>query len=248
VNESQDKCAIWAVVPAAGVGKRVGDELPKQYLRLHHQTIIEWSLERLLEVPEIRKIIVAVSEGDEYWPDLRIEGHERIETTAGGYERCHSVLNGLKALQGQAGDNDWVLVHDAARPCIRAGDVEKLIHTVVERNQGGILAIPVRDTMKISNNNKEIEDTVDRESLWHALTPQIFKYAELKAALEKALEDGFEVTDEASAMEHAGHKPLLVEGHSDNIKVTLPEDLHLAAHFLTEQDRAQERQHERETQ
>lgn len=234
---SANNAAIWAVVPAAGVGKRVGDALPKQYLRLHHQTIIEWSLERLLKVPEIRKIVVAVSAGDEYWPDLEIQSLQRIETTAGGYERCHSVLNGLNVLASQAADEDWVLVHDAARPCVRVEDIEKLIQAVLERNQGGILAIPVRDTMKLSNESNEIEETVNRDSLWHALTPQLFRYGELKQALEKALEDGFEVTDEASAMEHAGYKPLLVEGHSDNIKITLPEDLHLATHFLTQQEK-----------
>lgn len=231
-----NKPIIWAVVPAAGVGKRVGDALPKQYLRLHHQTILEWSLDRLLEVADIQKIIVVVSEGDEYWPELRIEGHDRIETAAGGYERCHSVLNGLNALQGHASDDDWVLVHDAARPCVRTKDIEKLIEAALTHDHGAILAVPVRDTIKLSNNINEIENTVDRNSLWHALTPQLFQYAELRQALIQSLDDGFEMTDEASAMEHAGFKPLLVEGHSDNIKVTLPEDLHLAAHFLTQQE------------
>ena len=231
-----NKPAVWAVVPAAGVGKRVGDDIPKQYLRLHHQTILEWSLERLMQVPEVQKIVVAVSEGDEYWPELKIMAHERIETAEGGYQRCHSVLNGLHILNRLAEDSDWVLVHDAARPCVRVADIEKLIDTATARDQGAILAIPVRDTMKKSNDNNEIEETVERDFLWHALTPQLFKFGELKQALQAALDDGFEVTDEASAMEHAGFKPLLVEGHSDNIKVTLPQDLHLAAHFLTQQE------------
>ena len=231
-----NKPAIWAVVPAAGVGKRVGDALPKQYLRLHHQTILEWSLERLLQVPTIQKIVVALSDGDEYWPELKIMAHERIETAEGGFERCHSVLNGLHVLNRLADDADWVLVHDAARPCVRVADIENLIATANKHEQGGILAMPVRDTMKLSNKNNEIECTVNRDSLWHALTPQLFKFAELKQALQTALEDGFELTDEASAMEYAGQKPLLVAGHSDNIKVTLPEDLHLAAHFLTLQE------------
>ena len=237
---------IWAVVPAAGVGKRVGDALPKQYLRLHHQTIIEWSLDRLLAVACIEGIVVAVSDSDEYWPELRIADHDRIETTAGGYERANSVLNGLTALQGYAADRDWVLVHDAARPCVRVSDIENLIETVIRQNQGGILAMPVRDTMKKSKENNEIEYTVNRNSLWHAFTPQMFQYGELRAALTRALDDGFAVTDESSAMEHVGHKPLLIEGHSDNIKVTLPEDLHLAAHYLTQQEKEQERRQERE--
>jgi 2-C-methyl-D-erythritol 4-phosphate cytidylyltransferase len=229
---------LWAVVPAAGVGRRVGGEIPKQYLDLHGRPLIEWTLKRLLELDELQQVTVAVSAEDSYWSDLVIRNDQRIQTTIGGDERCHSVLNGLVALEEEAADNDWVLVHDAARPCVRIDDIRRLIVVARKSENGAILAIPVRDTIKKSNNNKEIENTVDRDSLWHALTPQLFKYGELRHALQLALADSFQVTDEASAMEYAGYRPLLVEGASDNIKVTLPEDLALAGFFIRNQENA----------
>ena len=148
------------------------------------------------------------------------------------------MLNALHALQkhGAAAD-DWVLVHDAARPCVRQADIESLIRTVTTSDQGGLLAMPVRDTMKLANNNHCVEQTIDRTKLWHALTPQMFRLQELQTALTKALEDGYLVTDEASAMEHAGYHPLLIEAHSDNIKITRPEDLALAEFYLQNQDK-----------
>ena len=229
---------LWAVVPAAGVGRRVGGEIPKQYLDLHGRPLIAWTLKRLLELNELQRVTVAISAEDSYWSDLVIRNDQRIQTTIGGDERCHSVLNGLVALEEEAADNDWVLVHDAARPCVRIDDIRRLIVVARKSENGAILAIPVRDTIKKSNNNKEIENTVDRDSLWHALTPQLFKYGELRHALQLALADSFQVTDEASAMEYAGYRPLLVEGASDNIKVTLPEDLALAGFFIRNQENA----------
>ena len=147
-------------------------------------------------------------------------------------------MNGLIALEGQARDSDWVLVHDAARPCVRVSDMRLLIAKAQDADNGAILAMRVRDTMKKAINNNKIEKTVDRNSLWHALTPQLFRFGQLKQALLTAIDDGFEVTDEASAMEHAGNHPLLVEGASDNIKVTRPEDLPLAGFFLRTQEMA----------
>lgn len=226
---------IWAIVPAAGVGKRVGGDVPKQYLDLNGIPLIQWTLERLLDMDELVRIVVVVSADDQYWPDLHISQHSRIQRADGGAERCYSVLNGLAALEGQAEENEWVLVHDAARPCVRIEDIRLLASRVQQDNDGGILAMRVRDTMKKSNKDNKIEGTVNRDSLWHALTPQMFRYARLKSALQAAIEDGFEVTDEASAMQHAGHHPLLVEGASDNIKVTLPDDLALAGFFLQRQ-------------
>lgn len=230
-----DRGKLWAVVPAAGVGKRVGGSVPKQYLDLNNRPLIDWTLRRLLELNEIMKLVVVVSADDEYWPELEISLNTRIQSTDGGRERCYSVLNGLLALDGQAEDDDWVLVHDAARPCVRISDIERLITAATQAENGAILAMRVKDTMKKSTNNNQIENTINRDSIWHALTPQMFRYAELKSALLKAIDDGFEVTDEASAMEHAGYHPLLVEGASDNIKVTLPEDLELAGFFLEQQ-------------
>lgn len=227
---------LWAIVPAAGVGKRVGGPVPKQYLDLNGRPLIEWTLRRLLGLEELQQVTVVISAEDEYWPDLAIRNDSRIQTADGGKERCHSVLNGLDSLANQAAADDWVLVHDAARPCVRIADIRRLIDAAMAANQGGILAMPVRDTIKNSTKNNKIENTVDRSSLWHAFTPQLFRYAELRQALQSAIDGDFQVTDEASAMEHAGRQPILVEGASDNIKVTLPEDLALASYFLTKQE------------
>ena len=229
------KAKLWAIVPAAGVGKRVGGNLPKQYMPLQGQALIWWTLKRLLALSELSQVTVVISADDEYWQDLAISD-ERVRTAVGGVERCDSVLNGLDAIADMAKAEDWVLVHDAARPCVRIDDIRRLIDAAQTADQGAILAVPAKDTIKLSNENNEIDKTVDRNSLWHALTPQMFKYAELRHALEAARADGFQVTDEASAMEYAGNKPLLVEGASDNIKVTLPEDLTLAEYFINHQE------------
>ena len=227
---------VWCVVPAAGVGKRFGSALPKQYLPLLDKTVCEHTLERLLQLREIRRIVVCLSPEDTQFSKLNIANNPRIHTTLGGAERCHSVLNGLKALQPDARDTDWVLVHDVARPCLRPDDVRKLLQQVEAAGAiGGILANPVRDTMKRSNAQNQILETVCRNQLWHALTPQLFRLGQLRDALESALAENALVTDESSALERAGHQPLLVEGHPDNIKITHPQDLPLAALFIQQQ-------------
>ena len=230
---------IWCVVPAAGVGKRFGSAVPKQYLPLHCQTVCEHTLQRLLQVEPIQRIVVCLSSEDQTFRQLDVARDARISTTLGGGERCHSVLHGLHALAADASDDDWVLVHDVARPCIRPDDVRKLLHQVQTENAiGGILANPVRDTMKRSNAHRHIVDTVSRDQLWHALTPQLFPLGLLRDAIESALADHAIVTDEASAIERIGHQPLLVEGHPDNIKITHPQDLPLAALFIQQQENA----------
>lgn len=234
---------LWCVVPAAGVGKRFGAGQPKQYLTLHDQTIMEWTLQRLLRIPRIEKIVVAISEEDTQFAQLSIAQQDRIHTVSGGRERCDSVQNGLQWLLKQtAGDNDdWVLVHDVARPCVRLEDITRLIDEVAQSGAiGGILANPVRDTMKRSDAQGRIMQTVERAHLWHALTPQLFPLKTLLQALQQAdqmpLDSNREaVTDEASAMERQGHCPILVPGHSDNIKITHPQDLQLARLFLQQQ-------------
>lgn len=227
---------IWCVVPAAGAGKRFGAAIPKQYLTLQNRTVCEHTLERLLQVRAIQRIVISLSHDDEHFPTLPIATHPKIAITQGGAERCHSVLNGLRALQGQARDNDWVLVHDVARPCVRPADIEKLISQVQQQNAiGGILASPVRDTMKRADAHQQISETVCRERLWHALTPQMFPLGLLRDALESALAEQALVTDEASALERLGHHPLLVESHPDNIKITHPQDLPLANLFIQQQ-------------
>ncbi|TCK18430.1 2-C-methyl-D-erythritol 4-phosphate cytidylyltransferase [Thiogranum longum] len=235
MNES---VAYWAVVPAAGSGRRMGARTPKQLLGLGPQTVLEHSLDALCAIPSLAGLVL-VSQDD---PDvdaiaLRYSNHGLLRA-AGGEERCHSVLNGLKALDGnKASGDDWVLVHDAARPCVRTSDLHKLIETLSGHPVGGLLGVPVQDTIKRTDADHVIQSTVARDNLWHAQTPQMFRLARLREVLEAALRDGFEVTDEASAMEHAGEHPLMVEGHADNLKITRPEDLPLAEMYLRQQGR-----------
>ena len=236
------KIKYWAVVPAAGVGKRMGGDRPKQYLPIAGKTVLEHSLDRLLDCSEINGVVVAISAGDEYWKDLNYQHEKPVLLASGGKERSDSVLNALHELSQTADDNDWVLVHDAARPCVRQEDIQKLIQSCKDHPVGGILAVPVKDTIKKSNDTAEtqltesclpeIRETVDRSKLWHAQTPQMFHLGSLRDALSKALGAGVEVTDEASAVEWAGHKPLLVEGHADNIKITRQEDVNLAVFYF----------------
>jgi 2-C-methyl-D-erythritol 4-phosphate cytidylyltransferase len=222
----------WAVIPAAGVGKRMQADRPKQYLMLGERTVLEHTIACFSRHPRIAGIVVIVSAGDPYWMELNVESPLPLFVAAGGTERCHSVLNGLELLQQHADERDWVLVHDAARPCLRQSDIDHLIAELQEDEVGGILSVPVRDTMKRDNGGGRIARTEERNGMWHALTPQMFPLGLLRAALQQALADGFEVTDEASALEHSGRQPRLVEGHADNIKITRPEDLALAAFFL----------------
>ncbi|MFP5507268.1 MAG: 2-C-methyl-D-erythritol 4-phosphate cytidylyltransferase, partial [Gammaproteobacteria bacterium] len=180
---------------------------------------------------------VAVAGGDPYWPTLRCELPCPLIVAPGGAERADSVLNALQVLRERAADDDWVLVHDAARPCVRADDLRRLIDALRDDPVGGLLAVPVRDTMKQATDDGRCAATVDRSRLWHALTPQMFRLGALRAALIAAHTDGIAVTDDASALEHAGQRPRLVEGHADNIKITRPEDLALAEFFLRQQGR-----------
>jgi len=224
----------WAVVPAAGKGARMGADRPKQYLELAGRSVLEHTLARLLDEPRIAGIVVALAVDDDYGRTLIARAGPRVSATVGGTERCHSVLNGLDALPGSAAD-DWVLVHDAARPCLRRADLACLIDTLAADPCGGILAVPVRDTLKRCASDGRIEHTVDRNQLWHALTPQMFRLRVLREALRGALAAERLVTDEAQAIELAGFVPRVVEGHADNIKITRPEDLPLADHYLRNQ-------------
>lgn len=218
----------WAVVPAAGVGRRMAADRPKQYLPLLGRSVIEHTLERLCAHPRIAGVVVAVAEGDRWWGAVRVRGACAPIVAAGGAQRCHSVLNALRALQRRAGEDDWVLVHDAVRPCLRADDVDRLIEAVGDDADGGLLAMPVRETVKRANGDGRVGATVSRESLWRAQTPQMFPLARLREALAGAIARGELVTDEAQAMELAGARPRLVEGHEDNIKITREEDMALA--------------------
>lgn len=226
----------WAVVPAAGVGSRMQADRPKQYLPLQGKTVIEVTLQGLLTHPKIAGVVVAISSDDGWWPELGIEADKPLWVAEGGRERCHSVLNALQRLLAQtvaADVRDWVLVHDAARPCLRTSDVDALIQACLSHPVGGLLAVPVKDTLKRADCTQSVCETVDRNQLWQAQTPQMFRLGVLRDALQQALAANALVTDEASAMERAGHAPLLVEGHADNLKITHPEDLALAELYLT---------------
>lgn len=220
----------WAVVPAAGVGKRMGGLIPKQYLQLHGSTVIEHTLSRLCRHPQIAAVVVSLGAGDEAWPTVaaRLSNQEKLLTTIGGAERCHSVYNGLLKLEGQAREDDWVLVHDAARPCLTQAHLAKLIAELRDDEVGGILAVPVADTLKRSDAAQHIVKTENRELLWQAQTPQMFRAGLLAFALQQAAN----VTDEASAIEALGLRPKLVAGDSSNFKVTYPQDIKLAALLL----------------
>ena len=226
---------FWAVVPAAGVGKRMNADRPKQYLELAGKTVIEHTLLRLLSAEVFTAVAVAISEEDPYWPDLDVSAHKKIITAAGGKERADSVLSALKAIRTVASDDDWVLVHDAARPCITKIDIHHLIDSLKTDEIGGILALSSHDTLKSVQGDNIIVGTLDRSHIWRALTPQMFRYGLLKNALEAA-EGNAAITDEASALELQGMQPKIVEGRPDNIKITRPEDLALAQFYMEHQN------------
>lgn len=230
--KSSEAGNVIAIVPAAGIGSRMGSNIPKQYLPLANQTILACTLDRLLNNENISKVIVALHPCDQQFYSLSQSQHRKIATVVGGDNRADSVLAALNTVT----ENTWVLVHDAARPCLTDMDINKLLAVRDKQPQGAILAMPVRDTMKRANNAGCIENTVCREKLWHAMTPQMFQSNQLKNNLSEAIEnDALNVTDEASAMELAGITPFLVIGRADNIKVTHPEDLPLAELFIAAQ-------------
>ncbi len=229
--------SLWAVVPAAGIGMRMGADVPKQYLKLGDRTVLEHSLAALCTVPALSGIVVALAEDDPYWPDLHPDLPCPLYTAPGGAERAESVLNALDILCERAADDDWVLVHDAARPCVRTADLNRLVTALRDDPVGGLLAVPVRDTMKQADAEQRCSATVDRSRLWHALTPQMFRVGALRDALRAAAASGVVVTDDASAMEQAGLRPRLIEGHADNLKITRPEDLALAEFYLRQHGR-----------
>jgi len=234
------------VVPAAGVGKRMLANCPKQYLTIENKTILEHTIERLLSHPAINKVIIALGEHDEYFSQTSLVNHSQVKIVVGGKERVDSVLAGINAIDKQ--QYPWVLVHDAARPCVSHKDISALIDHCLAKKVGGLLATPVRDTMKRTMITKLDENqvlaTVEREKLWHALTPQMYPVAELEAAIISGLKNNLILTDESSAVELAGCPSLLVSASSENIKITHPDDLALAAFYLNKQknEKLQEKQ------
>lgn len=217
----------WAIVPAAGSGSRFGGGMPKQYLDVDGEPLLAHAIDALLAHPGVAGVVVVLAVDDARWPGWRERGGREIRACTGGDDRAASVFAGLAALPDSVRADDFVLVHDAARPHLRRADLEALLERGRADPVGAILAAPVRDTLKRAGDDGGIDRTEPRERLWRALTPQLFRRLQLARALEAARADGVAVTDEAMAMERQGHRPLLVEGADDNLKVTTPADLAL---------------------
>lgn len=226
----------WVVVPAAGVGRRLGESIPKQYLPLNDVPMLQHTLQRLRTVSQLQGGVIALADGDRWWPALDFPDKGWWQVTVGGAARSDSVLAALDALASSAAEDDWVLVHDVARPCVEAADITRLIAALDTHPVGGILGVPLADTVKVAVSGAEsapaIEATLDRSRLWAAQTPQMFRFGLLRAGLQAAVRSRLVVTDEASVLEQQGYQPLLVRGRRDNIKVTEPGDLALAAALL----------------
>ena len=216
---------LWAVVPAAGRGARFGGDVPKQYLEVAGKPLLAHTLRALLAHPKVQGAVVVLAEGDERWPGWREFEGKPLLTCIGGDARADSVLAGLAALPDSVRADDFVLVHDAARPNLSAPDLDQLLERGRNEPVGAILAAPVRDTLKRSGDDGGIDRTESRERLWRALTPQLFRRLQLTRALESARDAGVDITDESMAMERQGQRPLLVEGAEDNFKITTPADL-----------------------
>jgi len=235
VNTEKTFVRYWVIIPAAGSGQRMQADCPKQYLKIQNKTVLEHTLSVFEHPNTISGIVLSLAEEDPLWPSVK-QGLANyalpLYESQGGEERCHSVFNAMTELQKYAQAQDWVLVHDAARPCVSWSDIQKLIDELKNDAVGGLLASPVKDTIKQSNLEGHVASTVDRSHLWRALTPQMFRFELLYTALQLALEKKLWVTDDAPAIEQLGHKPKLIEGSSDNIKITTPEDLVLAELYL----------------
>ena len=217
---------FWAVIPAAGIGSRMAADRPKQYLQLAGKSILEHTLGCFLDHPCLRGLVVSLASEDPYWPQLPCASDLRIQRADGGRERSDSVLNGLLRLSEMgAGEQDWVLVHDAARPNLQRTDLDRLLTELADDPVGGLLAVPVRDTLKRIGADGRVQQTVDRSVIWQAYTPQMVRLQALRDALSGARAAGVAITDEASALEWAGQAPRLIEGRADNLKITRPEDL-----------------------
>jgi len=210
--------------------------LPKQYLELEsNQTVLSKSLEVMFRSVQVERAVIAVAAGDTRFRKSISSFEERCHIVEGGTQRIDSVSNCLDFLVGKASDEDWILVHDAARPCVRGEDVSNLIRCIEHTSVGGILGVPVTDTLKLLDGDIVVK-TVDRKNIWRALTPQVFRFKILRDALQLASEKGQIFTDEAQAVERAGHPVKIILGRQDNIKITYPDDLKLAQYYLTAQD------------
>lgn len=230
----QSPLKLWAILPAAGSGSRFSKTELKQYQMIQERTVLEHTVARLNQL-SLTGYVLAIGEHDHVAKTLNFSEQHKAHFCLGGAERVNSVLNALNYLSSIANDDDWVLVHDAARPCVSQSSLNDLVDIAIQYNEAAILATPVRDTLKRVTHTPYIQDTVNRASLWQAQTPQMAKLGVLKRAIEQALKDSANITDEASALEHIGEKVQVVQGRSDNIKITYPDDLELAKLILLSQ-------------
>lgn len=224
--------AIWAIVPAAGVGLRMGSDTPKQYLPLDGTPVIAIALQKLASIAEIKSIVVALHPQDRWFSQLQPSLDKRVVTVTGGDERHLSVLNALRSIGQAAAQQDWVLVHDAVRPCVLSRDIRKLLTELSHHAIGGLLGAPTENTLKRVDEQAVVRSTVERGGIWNAFTPQMFRYGLLLTAIETAVENNTVVTDEASAIEFMGQRPQMIEGSRTNIKITHEADLALASKIL----------------
>lgn len=226
---------LWVIIPAAGSGSRFSKQALKQYQLIQSKTVLEHTVDRMSQL-NLSGYVLVIGEHDTYAKTLHFSHADKAHFCLGGQERVHSVLNGLNYLSQIASEDDWVLVHDAARPCVDLASLQHLVDTATSQNVSAILATPVRDTLKKSLEfESTIEKTVSRENIWQAQTPQMSKIGVLKRAIEKALATDMMITDEASALEFVGEKVTMVQGRADNIKITYPDDLMLAQLILKAQ-------------
>lgn len=229
---------IWAIIPASGVGHRMQSDRPKQYLSFCDKTVLEHTLDRLLGCDQVHGVILVLREDDEYWPKLQYHADKPLHIAHGGAERQDSVINGLILLHQVDKEECYAMVHDAARPLVQYEELSALINAVKQNKSGAILASPVADTLKRGDSSGHISETVDRNNLWRAFTPQLFESALLLDALQQAKNNQQVMTDDAAAMAAVGHAVQLVEGRSDNIKITRPEDLRLAEQIWKNQQQS----------
>ena len=221
---------MYAIIVAAGSGQRFASDTPKQFLEIAGKLAIQHSIDAFDSMEEIQGIVLVMPKNQRLWQDIELKANKPLMYTTGGSSRAHSVLHGLLILEPSVTDNSWILIHDAARVCITQSDIKKLMSACKKQNQGGLLVKPINDTIKYSENGTHVKKTINRSKLKAALTPQMFPFKQLLEVLEKS--NSATITDEASAFEQAGIMPLMVNGRSDNIKITYIEDLLLAEFIL----------------
>lgn len=231
---------VWAVIPAAGRGSRMQQDIPKQYLRFQGKSILEHCLDRLLSHPAIDGAVIVLEADDRRWEEISYSSNKTVFIAGGGVERQHSVYNGLTMLQFRYGNDVIVLVHDAVRPLVEHDDLDRVIAAARAHTAGAILAAPLNDTLKLQNEDLEIARTLPREGLWRALTPQVFHLQVLLNALRRVIDDEIAITDDAQAVELAGYSPALVAGSGENLKITMPGDLALAERIWLNQRNQQD--------